>query len=551
MLSMAQECVTDKTAAFGCSYPLIQRTELIVGIILTLIAVFLHWTFMRHAGAFWRDEVNSVSLAAMPSIADIWQFLKYDSFPLLMSLMLRLWMDLVTGSEGGLRVFGFLMGVSILGTFWLNGRLLGYRVPLLSIALFVFNPLSIQVGDAIRPYGMGILLMLLTFGLLWKVVEQGQPRQIVAGTVSAVLSVQCLYQNVFFLAAVIFAGNVVTIRNKQYKRAALLVAIGIVSAISLLPYLQIVKNSSDWTVIMKHSIDLPLIWHTLSGALKASGGIATKIWIGLSIFGVCAYIYFQIVRSKPDVLSKLRNDLTLFCAATVISYALLYLLFLRFVSVTTRVWYYLPLMAVVAIFIDVIFGSLDLWRALRIVLAILAATAAFGVSCKAVQVRQTNMDIVASALEKSVGKNDIIVVNPWYLAVSFQRYYHGQAPFMTLPPIECHETHRYDLIKAKMAFVDPIAPVLSEISTTLKSDGSVWLVWWGMNFPPEDDLPQLPPAPNSIYGWSEVAYTKSWAYQFADFLLSHSVQSSVLPSLTDEPINPYENCTILIFQGWR
>lgn len=547
---MAKEYVTNKTAAFGHPHPLIQKTELIVGATLALITIFLHLVFMRHAGAFWRDEVNGIILATMPSISDIWHRLNYDSFPILISLILRFWMCLVTGSEWGLRVFGFLVGVSILGILWLNGRLLGYRVPLLSIALFAFSPLSIQIGDAIRPYGVGIFLLLLTFGLLWKVTQEARPWQVAAGTIAVILSVQCLYQNAFFILAAIFAGVVVTIRDKRWERVVLLVAVGIVSAISLLPYLQIVKNSRDWAVIMKHPIDFPLIWHTLLEALNASGWIICKIWIGLFILGICVYIYFQVVRLNPNT-SKTQRDVTLFCTITTIIYVVLFLLFLRFVSVTIRVWYYLPLMAVAAVFLDVIFVNLNLWSVLRIALAILVATATFGVSWQTIHVCQTNMDIVASTLEKSAGKDDLIVVNPWYLAVSFQWHYHGTASFTTLPPIEDHKIHRYDLIKAKMASVDPIEPVLSEISKTLKSGGSVWVAGW-IIVPPKDYLPQpLPPAPNSIYGWSEGAYTISWEQQFVYFLMSHSRRGSVLPPVTDKPVSSLENCSIMRFQGWR
>ena len=546
---MVKEYVTYKIVKYP--HPLIRKTELIIGMILTLTAIFLHSIFMQCAGAFWRDEAESIALSIMPSISDTWHYLNYTAFPILPSLILRLWIGLVMGSEWGLRAFGFMMGVSILGMLWLNGRLLGYRVPLLSIALFVFNPLSIQVGDAIRPYGIGIFLMLLTFGLLWKVTQEARPWQIAAGTIAVILSVQCLYQNAFFILSTISAGVIVTIRDKQWKKAILLVAIGMAGAVSLLPYQQIIKKSYDGAIIMKSFMGFLSIWHALSKALSASGWITFNVWIGLSILGICVCIYFQVVRLNPDI-SKTWRDITLFCTITVIIYAVLFLLFLRFVSIV-RVWYYLPLMAVAAVFLDVIFGSLNLWSVLRIVLAILAAIATFGVSWQTIHVRQTNMDIIASTIEKSASKDDLIVVNPWYLAVGFQWYYHGTAPFTTLPPIEDYKVHRYDLIKAKMASADSIEPVLSETSRILKSGGSVWIVGWMRGVPPPKNyLPQpLPPAPNSIYGWSENEYTISWEQQFMHLILSHSTQGSVLPPVTDKPINPLENCSIATDQGWR
>jgi hypothetical protein len=505
---------------------------------------------MRHAGAFWRDEVNSISLATMPSVSETWRYLNYDAFPALMPLILRLWANLGGGSELGLRVFGFLAGVCILGTLWLNGRLLAYRVPLLSIALFAFNPLTIRIGDSIRPYGVGIFLMLLTFGLLWKVTQEGQPWQIAAGVIVMILSVQCLYQNAFFILAAVSAGVIITIRDKRWKRAAMLVAMGAASAISLLPYQQIIKNSRDWSTIMKYaSADFQSIRQDLYNALNASGQTAYLLWAGLLILGTGIYI-FRLVWSNPGI-PKTKRDVTLFCVITAAVYSILFLIFLRFVSVTTRVWYYLPLMAAAAVILDVIFSSLKWWSILRIAAAILAAAATFGVSLETVRIRQTNMDIAALTLEKSAGKNDLIVVNPWYAAISFQRYYHGKATFTTIPPIEDHKIHRYDLIKAQMVSSNPIEPVLSGISKTLKTGGAVWVIGW-ISDPSKIDLPEsLPPAPGSTYGWSEDAYIMSWEKRFVNFIMAHGKDRESLPPLTDKPVNPFEDCYIMMFRGWR
>lgn len=541
---------TNNTAILGYSSLFLQRTELIVGVMLTMAAVLFHLVFFQSAGAFWRDEVNSINLATMLSIADICQHLKYDSFPILLSLILRLWVGLITGSEWGLRLFGFLIGVSILGAFWLNGRLLGYRVPLLSIAFFEFNALSIRIGDAIRPYGLGMLLILMTFGLFWKVTEQGKPIQIIVGAISAVLCVQCLYQNAFFLAAVIFAGIVITIRNKRWKRAVLLIFMGFVAAASILPYAQSIRNASGWAVILKYPVDFPLIWSQFSKAITVSGHITFQIIVSLLFAWLLAFIYIQIVRSKADI-SKPRKELTLFCVSTVFIFVLLYFIFLRIAGICPSVWYYLPPMAVIAISLDVVFSSLNYWwRVFRIAAAILIAAVSFSATWPQVHLRQTNMDIVASTLEKSIGKNDLIIVNPWYFAVSFQHYYHGLVPFKTLPPIKDYEVHRDDLIKEKMVATDPIRQVLTEISGTLKSGGSVFVVG-EMPFLNQNELPQmLQPAPNSICGWSMRDYVTSWEQQLAYLVQRHSIKTSVLLPSSNNPINPLENCSIMVFNGW-
>jgi hypothetical protein len=549
-LLSAKKYVTDKTATWGHSHQFIQKTELTTGIILTLITIFLHLTFMRHAGAFWRDEVNSINLATMPSISDIWHYLKYDCHPILLSLILRFWIGIGGRSECGLRAFGLLIGISTVAVFWLNGRFLRFRVPLLALALFAFNAMTTQVGDSIRPYGIGILFILLTLGLLWKVVEQGRTWQIAACMASAVLSVQCLYQNTFFLAAIIFAGILVTIRNKQWKRAASVAVIGIAAVLSFLPYLQPVKNSQDWVIIVKYPVSFLTICQEFSSALSSEGRFVSVIWAGLFLLAVCILFYLHRPPTK-SLHDQTQKDLVLFCATAMITCTAALLLFLRFMQVCIVPWYYLPLMAIAAVSLDAILGNSNLWSIVRIILAILVVTIIFGTAWQSAHERRTNIDIAASTLEKSAGKDDLIIVNPWYLAVSFQWYYHGIASFTTIPPIEDHTIHRFDLVKAKMASADTIEQVLSEISRTLKSGGSVWVVGW-ISIPPKDYLPQLlPPAPNSIYGWSEGAYATNWEELCMYFVLSHSIQSLSLPPVTNKPVTPFEKCSIAKFQGWQ
>src|SRR5205823_1255094 len=80
--------------------------------------------------------------------------------------------------------------------------------------------------------------------------------------------------------------------------------------------------------------------------------------------------------------------------------------------------------------------------------------------------RQTNIDIIAHKLEQEAGPNDLIVVIPWSVGISFNWYYHGTARWLTLPNISDHQIHRYDLFKEKMMSPFPIDDVKREISAT-------------------------------------------------------------------------------------
>ena len=102
------------------------------------------------AGALWRDEVNTLQLAAWPSVREICDALQYDSFPVLSSLALPRLGSQPAGDETdfGLRAFGFTVGIAILAALWLDARLKGISVPLLSMPLFALSP----AGDSIRRF---------------------------------------------------------------------------------------------------------------------------------------------------------------------------------------------------------------------------------------------------------------------------------------------------------------------------------------------------------------------------------------------------------------
>jgi len=72
--------------------------EWIVASLLALGALFLHVTFFTRVGALWRDEVNSFDFASMP-LGQAHALLRYDSFPLLTTVLLRGWIKIDTGPK--------------------------------------------------------------------------------------------------------------------------------------------------------------------------------------------------------------------------------------------------------------------------------------------------------------------------------------------------------------------------------------------------------------------------------------------------------------------
>ena len=74
-----------------------------------------------------------------------------------------------------------------------------------------------------------------------------------------------------------------------------------------------------------------------------------------------------------------------------------------------------------------------------------------GAGVRLAKYRQTNIDLIAAQLREQAGPNDLILVYPWYCGITFNRYYHGAAPWTTLPALSDPRIHRYDLLKEKLA----------------------------------------------------------------------------------------------------
>ena len=106
--------------------------ELSVAVAISLLVVFLHVFFYQHVGGLWRDEVNSLNVATLPTWHELWSFLRFDSVPIVYLGVLRAWTDIFgTNNDPMLRLLGLLIGLGIVGALWLNVRQLG--VPCASV----------------------------------------------------------------------------------------------------------------------------------------------------------------------------------------------------------------------------------------------------------------------------------------------------------------------------------------------------------------------------------------------------------------------------------
>jgi hypothetical protein len=521
-----------------------QRAGFLTAVLITLWIVVLHILNLFHAGPFWRDEIDSVDFAGMATVGEIWHNLRYDASPPLFIAVARVWTLAGLTSDFSYRVLGFLIGMGMLLLLWWCSRKMGGKMPLFVLALYAANPIAIRVGDALRPYGLGIALTLLTLTLIWNFVQSPGRRALFWAALAAILSVQCLYQNALFVAAFCCGAWVVTLGRREWKTAWQTGIIGLAAALSLLPYWVVIREGQMSIGFRRQGTHLDGIWHLFRLALQASGGWATPAWLALVAAGLAVAAFYGTRHGRWDMI---------YCGTVLVAGTIFYLLFLRVLGLPPHAWYFLILMAPAALMADSILGGLDMrWAQMaRAVLCVVLVAFCVPACYAGVRVRQSNMDLVAAKLKAAAQPEDLILVYPWFYGISLQRYFDASR-WTTLPPMEELRIHRFDLVNKAMMTVNPIGPVLDKVQATLRSGHRLWLVG-PFESPPGDNPPTVYAPYNGDNGKTDYMYESNWMSQITYCIAKHATGADLvsIPVPGGLAVNPFENAPVQVIHGWQ
>ena len=531
----------------------IARLEWIVAIALTTAAIFLQVINFRHAGALWRDEVAAVNLAQMPSWSAIWSNLEHESFPLLITVLVRIWTAVgFGGSDTGLRALGLVISVGILAALWWSTWSLVRRPPLLSLLLIALSPVALRWGGSLRAYGLGVLLAVVMVATIWRLVAGLTGKRVLFAAVVSVLALHALYQNGLVLLALCAAAGPVALLRRDAKLALALGAVGFVSALSLLPYIGVIKRASEWNEATAVAIDFERVWTILHRALSASGGWMPWLWAAVicaaTIIAVCSIVRQHRGTARPEA------EFSLFLVVTVAIMTVAYYAFVKITKFPTEEWYYLLWMAIAAVAADALITrriALTNARIAQVLAVLIAAAVALPVALRVIHVRTSNLDLVAARLNSAVAPKDVVIVHPWFCAVTLARYYDGPAKLLTLPPVSDVKLQRLDLVKEQMRNQHAMQPVLAEIEAALRIGGTVWLVG---HFPfanPPQPAPVLPRAGEGPEGWRAAPYMTAYGMEVAYFLQRHALQSARVELPVQQPVHPFEDLPVRALAGWR
>jgi hypothetical protein len=534
----------------------LRQPDWIVAGLITAAVIWLHFFFLIHAGGLWRDEVNLVNLAGRHSLGDMAK----DSFPLLMPLIVRGWPVMGPGhGEAGLRLLGGLIGMGIVAALWAAAWTARRSPPLLGLVLLALNSTFIIYGDSLRAYGLGSLLIVLTARAACAFLQRSSPARAGWLALFAVLSVQALYPNAILVGAICAGSWAVCARHKTWRAAVLVLGAGVAAAASLLPYLPTIVAGRSVTDVMRTGLKITRALGNLTSATGFPVEQYIYIWALLALAVIAGGGAAWCRKAETPVENRhevTTEDMRLFAGATVFVAFAGFAGFLWFAALPTQPWYFLPLMALAAMCFDA--GLLSLPRLLSVaLLGFVAATALIAIPAaqRDLNYRFTNVDLLARQLAGEVSPRDFVVVTPWFCGVSFNYYFKNSTPWTTLPPLADHSTHRYDLVRAQMQKTNAIQPVLDQITTTLQSDGRVWVVaaegWMDIPDPGTPSPFSLPPPPLKATGWSDLPYAMEWSSQTAHFIGNHSRQFERVKTLTPGNLHINESLDLFVASGWK
>ena len=529
----------------------IRAAEWIVAILLSALVLFLFFVRATHAGGLWRDEATSVQLARMSSWAEIAQNYQFDSFPSFFVAILRGYTTVFTDTDISLRIFGFLVGVALLCVLWFNSRSANTGPPLLATALIGLNTIFLVVGTSIRAYGLGTVLILLAFGLTAKFVREPTTAWFAATVLAYLLAAHCLFFNIAYVAVIgVSAASVFFLRGTPKPAFALLLSVALCAA-SYIPYLQRYSRSRDWLVLLKYPQSLDTLRQQFLATCGAPFSIMPWVWLVI--------LFFSMIGAGRSLVTNRRDKaapewaLLLFAFIVILLSVPAHFAFAQLLHdplPNTR--YYLALFCLLAAGADLIITNLarfDWIRLARLAVVVPGMIALSIADWPHILERETNVDLLAERLNHDATAADLVIVRPWYIGVTFNRYYRGPARWMTVPEMSDHRTHRWDLMKAKMLENDPLADLRRAIFETLESGHRVWLV--GGAAPPEPgQLLRPPPAPDPEHGWSNQFYSYAWSMQLGEFLGQHVLDGHTVVE-PGKGVNNQENIALLVAAGWR
>jgi hypothetical protein len=528
-------------------------TDALVGLSLLVTALIVAWhvDHALRAGALWRDEAHVVNWASFPSLAEVWSNRHLDAFPATWPLLIHGWLALAGASDASLRTLGALIGLAGLAALWWTARQFGCRAPLFALVLYAANPCVLVFGDSVRGYGLGLFALVLFVGAVGAVIARPGWKTVAGAELAALFAAHTDFRNCVFVLAALVAAAAAAALRRRWKVAALVLALGALPAASLLPYLSSYRIVSEWIVIWKRDWGYAALFDTFLDALRTAGTWAPWVWCLMVVLALAACAREILAPcDRPTAQDRARFFL-IALAIGVPGYFLL----LDSLRLVTQIWYYQSLIAVLALCIDgaLVLGSGTSRWATVAKFALASGAIALGAAAASDSrgFVLTNVDAIAARLERDAAPEDLVLVARYLTSPSFERYYRGPTPWITLPEVRHRHFQDPASFKEKMSRQDPIRPELDRIAATLRAGHRVWWVGDLWEPDPAETGVELPPAPRAETGWDDGPYLRAWSTQAIAALAREARAIRSIVPRREGPVNPFENTQLFVAEPRR
>jgi len=354
------------------------------------------------------------------------------------------------------------------------------------------------------------------------------------------------------VAAICAAAWAVCLRRRQWAVLPKVVVIGLVAALTLLPYWTNFFPPPGPGQLLFSGFDFAAAFSYLSTYLQFPFPQFQYVWAALVVLAVgCALAALRPARTVENAAAE--SDLRLYAGVTLVLGTAGFFWFVWVGKLDIKAWHFLSLLALVAACLDL---ALPLqqrpWRAPLFGFAVATALVAVPYAHRQLKWRYTNVDVCAKQLMQTATPNDYVIVVPWFAGLTFDYYFKSATPWTTLPTVSDHSLHYWNLVHDQMKLAHPLQPIFDQITTTLQSGHRVWVVgWMGVPAPGAPVPPDLPVAPLPNTGWSDMPYTINWINQVSQFLSNHSRDFGNITPRLKEQVNEFENLYLLEATGWR
>ena len=548
------ECAAVRSESFS-QFQRIQHLAPQLVVVLTLVALRLVAYFS--AGGLWRDEVHSVNMATLP-IDDLFFVLTNDSIPMCWQSLLRTWVFLFGSSDAAVRSLGLVIGLTTIPAIWWSMRQFGISFPWWVLVLFGLDPSFMIFGGEVRGYGLGIITFFLLVGTAWRTLQQPSGWQWCGLVVISLMAVQSSFTNCFLLAATLIACGVVALRRGRISLCVGMMLVGILAAMSMVPYALYVAPRLTRVVNLVHDpVPLLLPLRVFIQTYQWGGLVRGLLRVAVGLLGFSELLR-QLFLAKRDqaTASTADQDLVVFLPIFFWVGTAGFWFYMRFLGVQTAKWYHLPWMALLAITTEL---GMGLWsrqqRERQWLIMRVATVGALLIAIEVVprlQFRLTTTDLIARDLSQKVRPGDLVIVTPWYVGITFGRYYQGAAEWTNLPNVDHIDHHlAYQQQKEKvMPWPSPqgIQQELQKIDDTLRAGGRIWWVGPLKLLPPGKPPLILSGAPDPRYGWSESAYLTSWQQIAVAKMQSIGVNIRPWAIPRSKGVNPDENPAVFLVE---